>query len=152
MLNADIEYHTTTFTLCNGLWCSWLGFSFARWYKFWFCTNMNISHKQIVYLLLSTRVKFIMKFVSLIKLHSTNSALAGSCRGGRSSSCLKSVVNVCLRKVHDTMQSVGGIFRAAVTILLFWGLFSRLYQFHWSFNGWGWWRRMIVVYVDMLMK
>lgn len=80
---------------------------------------MNISHKPIVYLLLSTCVKFMMKFVCLIKLHSTNSALAGSCRGGRSSSCLKSVVNVCLIKVHDTIQNVGGILRAAVTVLMF---------------------------------
>lgn len=82
---------------------------------------MNISNKQIVYLL-STCVKFIMKFVCLIKLHFTNSALAGSGRGGRSSSCLKSVVNVCLIKVHDIMQNVGGIFRAAVTVLMFFGV------------------------------
>jgi len=122
MLNDDIEYHTATFTLCNGLWCNWLGFSFARWYRFWFCTDMNISHKQIVYLLLSTYVKFMMKFVCLIKLHSTNSALAGSCRGGSSSSCLKSVVNVCLIKVHDTMENVGGIFRATMTVLMFSGV------------------------------
>jgi hypothetical protein len=68
--------------------------------------GLNISHKQTVYILLSTCMKFMMKFVCLIKLHSTNSASAGSCRGGRSSSCLKSVVNVCPIKVHDTMQNV----------------------------------------------
>jgi hypothetical protein len=63
-----------------------------------------------------------MKFVCLIKLHSTNSVLAGYCRGGRSSSCLKSVVNIFLINVHDTMQNIGGIFRAAVTVLMFSGV------------------------------
>ena len=35
---------------------------------------------------------------------------------------MKSVVNVCLIKVHDTMQNVGGIFRAVVTVLMFSGV------------------------------
>jgi len=98
------------------------GFHLLRDINFGFA-HMSISHKQIVYLLLSTCVKFMMKFVCLIKLHSTNYVvLAGSCRDGRSSSCLKSVVNVCLIKVCDTMQNVGGIFRTAVTVLMFSGV------------------------------
>ena len=83
---------------------------------------MHISHKRIVYLLLSTCVKFMTKFVCLIKLHSTYSVLAGCCRVGRSSSGLKSAVNIFLIKVHDTMQNVGGIFRAAMTVLMFSGV------------------------------
>jgi len=51
-----------------------------------------------------------MKFVCLINLHSTDSALAGSCRVEG---------QVCQIKVHDTMQNVGGVFRAAMTVRMF---------------------------------